>query len=47
MVATMDVYGYSLTDGQASVAAIWIGNDVGDNSDLDSIAVGWEVSCPL
>ena len=45
MVATMDVYGYSLTDGQASVAAIWIGNDVGDNSDLDSIAVGWEVSC--
>ncbi|RLM58048.1 hypothetical protein C2845_PM18G12650 [Panicum miliaceum] len=39
----MDVYGYSLIDGQASVAAIWIGNDDGDNSDLDSIAVGWEV----
>ena len=34
MVATMDVYGYSLSDGQASVAAIWIGNDDGDNSDL-------------
>ena len=45
MLATMDVYGYSLSDGQASVAAIWIGNDDGDNSDLDSIAVGWEVSC--
>ncbi|KAG2564072.1 hypothetical protein PVAP13_8KG382300 [Panicum virgatum] len=43
MVATMDVYGYSPSDGQASVAAIWIGNDDGDNSDLDSIAVGWEV----
>ena len=30
MVATMDVYGYSLTGGQASVAAIWIGNELWD-----------------
>ncbi|KAJ1276809.1 hypothetical protein BS78_05G243800 [Paspalum vaginatum] len=45
MVATMDVYAHSFSDGQATATAIWIASD--HNSDVESIAVGWEVSPSL
>ncbi|KAL6641461.1 hypothetical protein ACP70R_019642 [Stipagrostis hirtigluma subsp. patula] len=44
VVATMDVYGYTLNGGQMSTAAIWISNDDGDwKQNLDAITVGWTV----
>ncbi|KAJ1276811.1 hypothetical protein BS78_05G244000 [Paspalum vaginatum] len=41
IVATMDVYAHSFSDGQATATGIWIASD--HNSDVESIAVGWEV----
>jgi hypothetical protein len=41
----MDVYGFSLAQGQGSAAAVWI-SDEGDGapSSLKNIMIGWDVS---
>ncbi|TVU08610.1 hypothetical protein EJB05_42019 [Eragrostis curvula] len=43
-IGTMDVYGFTLTQGQESAAAVWI-SDEGDfsPSNLKTIMIGWEV----
>jgi hypothetical protein len=45
VIATMDVYGFSITQDQDSGAAIWVGNP-GDGAPTSGnfILVGWHVS---
>jgi hypothetical protein len=43
VIATMDVYGYDLKEGQMSSGSIYVTNFEGQNN--DQIVVGWMVSC--